>query len=331
MTNKSINKNERVTIVLPNKLGDSILSLPFMLCLRDLAAKFGPPGNVTEFFTYSPLVEVFEAVGITNVSQMNITAKMMSWLKPPDKAFFLVATSKNFGFYARSTYGLRQKNKWLVRLDHDLKCLKGEQLPVDLEQYLATECQLSRFSVRLFGVLLELGYSAEQIISTFTFSRKSLPVDYSGLTAERPVTGTYLVCCMEAACNRGRHNDQRRWVTDHYLTLANRVREQYGYGIAFVGIATDPPIPEESGFTDLRGRLSLWQLFNLMAGAAGYFGNDTGPLHMANLAGISSVGVYPAENDYAPLFSELNRAVIRPACPDDVYPAIRQMIETRSH
>jgi ADP-heptose:LPS heptosyltransferase len=134
---------------------------------------------------------------------------------------------------------------------------------------------------------------------------------------------------MEAAGGKGRRNDKRRWGADHYLTLARQIREQYGYRIAFIGIAAEPLIPPQDGYFDLRGKLSLWQLFRLMAGAAGYFGNDTGPMHMANLVGIPSVGVYPAgENDHAPLFGELNSAVMRPTSPEDVYPAVQQMILT---
>jgi hypothetical protein len=331
MKTNTFEKSERVAIVLPNKLGDAILSLPLILCLRKLTAAFGSPEDVIEVVTYSPLVEVFAAVGVTSVTQMSLAVKLRSWLEPPDKAFFLVATSKNVGFHARNTYGRYQRNKPLVHYDHDLKCLGGESLPADLDRYLTTECHLPRYTVRQFGIVLELGYSVEQVLSTFTFSRQSLPVDRSsvdrsGMAVDQTVAAPYLICCMEAAGGKGRHNDQRRWVADHYLTLASQIREQHGYRIAFVGIAADPPIPEQNGLLDLRGTLNLWQLFQLMAGAAGYFGNDTGPLHMANLVGIPSVGVYPGENDHSPLFGELNRVVMRPTCPDDLYPAVERMI-----
>lgn len=315
-----------MVIVLPNKLGDAILSLPLVICLRQLAASFGPRGAVVEVVTYAPLIEVFAAVGITSVTQMTLTARLRSWLAPPDKAFFLIATSKNFGYYARSTYGRRQRNKLLVQYDHDLKCIGGEPLPDDLTRYLTRECRLPRYAVRQFGIALELGYTVEQILSTFTFSRQNLPLDRSLLSTKPTVASPYLICCMEAAGGKGRHNDQRRWVADHYLSIARRIREQHGCSIAFIGIAADPPIPLQDGFQDLRGTLNLWQLFQLMTGAAGYFGNDTGPLHMANLAGIPSVGVYPGENDHSPLFSELNNVVMRPTSPDDVYPAVQRLM-----
>lgn len=328
MRNKEFYSSERVAVVLPNKVGDAILSLPLVLCLRRLAAVFGPPGQKVEPVTYSPLVEVFGAVGVNGVTQMGLGTKLRSWLSPPDKAFFLIATSKNFGFHARSTYGLHQRNKPLVRYDHDLKCLSGEPLPADLERYLTTECRLPPYCVQQFGVVLELGYSAEQVLSTFSFSRQSLPVDRSRLAVEQPVASPYLVCCMEAASGRGRHNEQRRWVAKHHLTLANQIRERHGYRIVFIGLAADPPIPEQDGFLDLRGRLSLWQLFQLMAGAVGYVGNDTGPLHLANLAGIPSVGIYSSEDNltHAPLFGDSNSVVMRPAGPDDVYPAAERML-----
>jgi ADP-heptose:LPS heptosyltransferase len=327
MKNRPSGKAERVAIILPNKLGDAILSLPLILCLRGLTAAFGSPGSVIEVVTYSPVVEVFAAVGVPNVTEMNLAAKLRSWLIPPDRAFFLVATSKNFGFHARCTYGRHQRNKMFVRYDHDLACLGEDSLPPELDEYLTADCRLSRYAVRQFGVVLELGYSPEQILSTFTFSRQILPVDRPRWASTQNIEAPYLICCMEAAGGKGRRNERRRWSADHYLTLARRIREEYGYRIAFIGIAADPPVPVQDGFTDLRGRLNLWQLFQLMAGAAGYFGNDTGPMHMANLVGIPSVGVYPAgENDHAPLFGELNSAVMRPANADDVYPAVQRMI-----
>lgn len=330
MKSKLSGKSGRVAIVLPNKLGDAILSLPLVLCLRQLAACFGPLGAVIEVVTYSPLIEVFAAVGITSVTQMTFSTRFKSWLAPPDKAFFLIATSKNFGYYARSMYGRRQRNKLLVQYDHDLKCIGGEPLPDDLTRHLITECHLPRYAVRQFGIALELGYTVEQIISTFAFSRQSLPVDRSQLAAEQTVKEPYLICCMEAAGGKGKHNDPRRWIAGHYLTIANRIREQYGHRIAFVGIATDPSIPAQEGFLDLRGTLSLWQLFQLMSGAAGYFGNDTGPLHVANLVGIPSVGVYISEDHHAPLFSELNSVVMCPASPNDVYPAIQRLMNSQA-
>lgn len=312
--------------MLPNRVGDAILSLPLILCLRKLAADCGPAGCRVEAVTCSPLVEIFGAVGVTDVTQMGLGAKLRSWLAPPDKAFFLIATSKNFGFHARSTYGLRQRNKLLGRYTHDLRCLKGEPLPTDLDRYLIMECRLPRYSAEQFGIALELGYTVEQVCSSFSFSRKSLPVDRSRLAVEQTVAAPYLVCCMEAAYGRGRRNDQRRWVAEHHLSVAKKLRERHGCRIAFIGLAADPPIPEQDGFLDLRGRLSLWQLFQLMAGAAGYVGNDTGPLHLANLAGIPSVGIYSSEDHHAPLFGESNTVVMRPAGPDDVYPAAERML-----
>lgn len=326
MKNRPSGKAERIAIILPNKLGDAILSLPFILCLRGVTAAFGPPGSVIEVVTYSPVVEVFAAAGVTDVTGMNLAARLRSWLTPPDKAFFLVATSNNLGFHARRTYGRHQRNK-IVRYDYDLPCLGGEPLPAELNDYLITQCHLSRYAVRQFGIVLELGYSTEQILSTFTFSRSSLPVDRPRWAAARNIVAPYLICCMEAAGGKGRRNERRRWSADHYLTLASQIREQYGYRIVFIGIAADPPVPLHDDYFDLRGKLSLWQLFQLMAGAAGYFGNDTGPMHLANLVGIPSVGVYPAgENDHDPLFGELISAVMRPSTPGDVYPSIQQMI-----
>jgi len=328
MRSNSLRNDKRIVVVLPNRVGDAILSLPLLICLKRLVTDHGPTGTVIETVTFSPLIEVFAAVGVTGVTQMGFGTRLRSWLKPPDMAFFLTATSKNFGFHARSTFGLRQRNKQLVRYDNNLPCLRGEPLPAALEQHLTTKCRLPRYCVQPFGIALALGYSVEQVLSSFSFSRQSLPLDRSPLTAEQAGAAPYLVYCMEAAYGKGRRNDVRRWVTEHHLGLARQLSERHGCRIVFIGLAADPPIPESGRFLDLRGRLSLWQLFQVMAGANGYVGNDTGPLHLANLAGIPSTGIYSSEDHHAPLFGELNTVVMRPAGPDDVLPEVQRMIHS---
>jgi len=328
MKSSTTSSSKRIAIILPNRVGDAVLSLPLLRCLRNLVNEFGPTGTVVEAVTFAPLLEVFAAVGVSGVTEMGFGAKLKSWLRPPDVAFFLIATSKNVGYHARSTYGLRQQNKQLTRYDHDLPCLRGEPLPAALEQYLTMECNLPRYSVQQFGVVLKLGYSVEQIISSFSFSRQSLALDRSRLSAERPVQAPYLVYCLEAAYGRGRRNDNRRWVAEHHLELARQLSERYDCPIVFIGLAAVPTIPVHDRFLDLRGKLSLWHLFQVMAGANGYVGNDTGPLHLANLAGIPSTGIYSSEDHHAPLFGELNTVVMRPGGPEYVYPEVQRMIHS---
>ena len=317
--------NDRIAIVLPNRVGDAILSLPLLVCLRNLIENHGPVGRSVTAYSATPLAPLFAAVGVAGVLRMGWGARFKSWLSPPDKGFFLIATSKNFGFHCRSSYGLRQRNKPLARFTHDLSSLRGEGPAPELRDFLATNCNLHDYSIAMFGVVEALGYTPAQVKQSFSFSRDSLPVDRSRFTGAPLVSAPYVLCCMEAAYGSVKNNADRRWNPEHFLLLAERLRRQH-CTVVFIGLDREPPVPQLEGFLDLRGRLSLWQLFQLMVDAAGSLGNDTGPLHLANLAGIPSVGIYARDDIRYPLFDELNTVLLRPDGPEDVYPLLCLML-----
>lgn len=317
--------DERIALILPNRVGDAILALPILLCLRDLAQVTGA-GLTVEAFTAAPVIEVFRSVGVTGVYPFDLTAKLKSWIAPPDRAFFLTASSKNFGFRSCISYGLSQKNKPLVRYTHDFPYLLGKQVDPEIIEYLSGECTLPAYAVEMFGVLELLGYGVEDIRAAFSFSRQRLMLDRTGFDAA-PVIGPYLICCMEAAYGKVRNNADRRWDTANYLKLAEWLAERYGCAVVFTGLDREPQLPENERFVDMRGQLSLFRLFQLMAGAVGYLGNDTGPLHLANLAGIPTVGVYSRDDYHAPLFGELNSVFMRPSGYEELCPALDRMLD----
>lgn len=318
-------KSERVALILPNRVGDAILALPVLLCLRDLARGAGGARTV-EAFTSAPLIDVFRSVGVEGVYPFDLPAKLKSLLDPPDRAFFLTASSKNFGFRSRTSYGLNQKNKPLVRYTHDLPFLRGIPVDPQMTAYLARECRLPAYSIEMFGIMEHLGYGVEDIRSAFSFSRDRLKIDRTSFDAAPDFAGEYLVCCMEAAYGKVRNNADRRWDTDNYLNLATWLADRHGCRVVFIGLDRQPQIPTDERFVDMRGKLNLFQLFQMMAGAVGYLGNDTGPLHLANLAGIPSVGVYSRADYHAPLFGALNRVVMNPSTPEELKPALDRML-----
>lgn len=314
-------KSERIALILPNRVGDAILALPLVLCLRDLERR-NRAGRTVEAFTSAPVIEVFRSVGVAGVYPFGSASKLKSWISPPDKAFFLTASSKNFGFRSRVSYGLNQKNKLLVRYTHDLSFLRGKPIDPQLGEYLSNECRLPAYSIEMFGIMEHLGYGVEDIRAAFSFSRERVAPDRSRFDSRPDIVPPYLVCCMEAAYGKVRNNADRRWDTDNYLSLAAWLVERYGCSVIFIGLDREPQLPESERFLDLRGKLTLFQLFQLMAGAVGYLGNDTGPLHLANLAGIPSVGVYSRADYHAPLFGDLNRVFMNPSAPEELMPAL---------
>ncbi|GFE59293.1 hypothetical protein AOG1_31730 [Geobacter sp. AOG1] len=248
----------------------------------------------------------------------------MSWVHPPDKAYFLSTTSKNIGYQAKTRYGLRLPNKKHVHYDINLPYLGmsplDSELPDDLVSFLQSNFSLPMYSIKHFGICLEFGFSVEQIINEFRFDSSSLLATNQYFTNDPLFTSEYMVFCMEAAYNKNRAA-YRRWNEENFLAFAEKLYLHYGIESIFIGLQNHPQIMQKSYFKDMRGKLTLDQIVQLLSHSRGYIGNDTGPLHLANLLRKKSIGIYASDGAiaYRPLFPELNRACLNTQTPEEIY------------
>jgi hypothetical protein len=325
---------KRIHIILPNRIGDSILTLPALLCLNQLFRKYPKESVEITVFSHFPLVGLFRALDLDlcEFELLDISRKLLSWISPPDKAFFLSTTSKNIGYRSRASYGLRLPNKKLVRYTSDLPYLDGsrlnESLPINLQNFLGTGCSLPPYSWCHFGICLELGFSSEQIINEFKFDGTNLSVDKRYFdTSPRLLTSDYVVFCMEAAYNR-RHASKRRWQVDCFFDLASKLYVDHGIESVFVGLQDQPALSEKSYMKDLRKKLTLDQIAALLHYSRGFCGNDSGLLHIANLLRKKSIGMYSrdAGTTYWPLYPSFNKVFTNAQKPDDIYPFLGHLI-----
>ena len=104
--------------------------------------------------------------------------------------------------------------------------------------------------------------------------------------------------------NTGELSRLRQWPLPHFAELAEALHAAYGCTLVFVGGKEDGKRVEEvmaklgpavkafnlSGATTLAGLLALLKRVRVLVS------NDSGPLHMAALAGIPSVGLFGAES-----------------------------------
>lgn len=330
-TSKADIMTKRIHIILPNRIGDSILSLPSLLCLKQLMRTYQPGALDVTVFTHFPLQGLFGALDLFEFRMFNVPAKLGALLNPPDEAFFLSTTSKNIGYRAKTRYGLRLSNKKLVRYDVDLPFLEAyrlESLPAELLTFLKDTCALPPYAIRRFGILLEMGFTVEQIMHTFVFDHASLTVSGNYFDVERFVASEYVVFCMEAAYNRV-HAEDRRWNTDDFLALAEKLHKDHGIKSVFIGLQDRPVIEGRAYMMDLRNKLTLDQIARVLYYSRGYIGNDTGPLHLANLLRKKSIGFYTSEAaiNYRPLFPEYNRAYLNMQKYEEVCPHLGEFLE----
>jgi ADP-heptose:LPS heptosyltransferase len=313
--------------MLPNRIGDSILTLPALLCLKQLVDTHKQDPVEITVFSHVPLSRLFLTLDLFEFRNFDFMAKLASWFNQPDKAYFLSTTSKNIGYRAKVSHGLRLPNKKHVRYDVNLPYLgispSESELPSSLCHFLQSNCSLPPFAIKQFGICLQFGFSAERIINEFRYDSSCLRVGRQYFSQEPMFTSQYVVICMEAAYNKNRAA-YRRWDVENFLVLAEKLYLDHGIESVFVGLQTDPQIEKKSYFKDVRGKLSLDQIVQVLHHSRGYIGNDTGPLHLANLLRKKSIGIYATEGytSYRPLFPEFTKAFMNTQTPEEIYSAL---------
>jgi hypothetical protein len=217
------------------------------------------------------------------VSRISLSAKISSWLAPADKAFYLSTTTKNLGYHSKTSYGLRMSNKKRIRYSINLSYMSypnpATVLPGELVEFLRSGFGLSGYSIKHFGICLEMGYTVEQIRQTFRFDPGYLTFRDDYFDWKPDMMLKYLVFCMEAGARSKKSNADRRWEPGYFLDIAETAYRKHGVHAVFIGVTNFPELPDKPYFFDFRQKLNLKRTAMLLHNSEGYVGNDTGPLH----------------------------------------------------
>ena len=125
-----------------------------------------------------------------------------------------------------------------------------------------------------------------------------------------------------AVVHVGATYNTKRWPADYFLELGHFLRKNCMIEpIIVVGPGQEKLLDGFTGFT-CRKRLTLNQLKNLLAGAALFVGNDSGPAHMAAALGIPAVVIFGSSNSSVWRPWKVNHEVIEThwdckPCPGD--------------
>ncbi len=326
--------SKSIYFVLPNRIGDAILSLPAILCFKQLndLADLQVKREIT-IFPPDNLFEIIWSLKICKTLNLEEIIKVHSWFKPLEEVFALDTSSRSFGIRAKQIHGEKIKQKWSTQFyTKDLKYLDlahtTELLDTELINFLTQEKKLSLASIRYFGCILDLGYKVEQIKEVFAFDLNSLSFPIDGFNGWEPnlAKNNYVVFCMEAAYGR-KQEAKRRWNEENYFKLAEYIYEKHGLLSIFIGLDKKPLIPNSAKYIiDQRNKLTTVQLAQLMLYSKGYIGNDTGPLHLANLLKKPSVCIYlsTSPNNYGPIFPQLNFPIIQPENIEQTFETIEK-------
>jgi|688.fasta_scaffold06590_16 hypothetical protein len=325
-------RSEKLEILLPNRIGDAIMSLPAILCLKQLTEKYDQ--NKFQISLYPPtrLFEIVWSLDLFETKKLDEIQIFKSWINPSDRTIVLDSSSRHIGIRTKKSYGEIIPTKWSARFSVDLPYLDLDKteakLPKELINFLGNEYKLSLAIIRYFGLCLEMGFTTAQIIETFRLQKDFLEVMKRGLDDDAPVKwlpweptlakGSYLIFCMEAAYGTKRE-EKRRWQENNFIDLADKIYEEYKLLSVFIGTDKEVKLPKKEYLVDMRQRLSLFQVAQLMEFSKAYIGNDTGPLHLANLIQIPSLCIYLSTEPqtYGPIFADLNFPLINPKSLDE--------------
>lgn len=295
-----------------------------LLCLKQLNEKFRD-NNKIRLIAKPFLQKVHSSLGLFECKSLTIGQRVISHLVTPDIAFFTETINTNWGYKAKTTYGLTNPSKKIIQYDKEMPFMNikkfNDILPSELINFLQEKYNLSQYSITLFGILLELGYTTEQIIETFDLKPEYLALNNFKGFYHPIMNEKYVVFCMEAAYGK-KGDANRRWDENFYVEIAERCFNDYNLKSVFVGIDKNFKLPDKPNYIDLRKQLDLFHLAQVLKHAVFYIGNDTAPLHIANIMQTPSVATYFMKHsllEFSPLFLKLNNPVYCPEKVEDVY------------
>ncbi|QEC76389.1 glycosyltransferase family 9 protein [Mucilaginibacter ginsenosidivorax] len=281
-------KIQHILISRTDAIGDVVLTLPMAAYIKELL-----PGVVVSFLgrTYTqPVINTCAAVDIfINYDEIKklSQAEQVSYLK--DKkidAIIHVFPNKHVAQIARAA-GIKLRIGTTNRVFHWFTCNKLVKLSrkkSDLH-----EAQLNLILLKPLG--LAAVPSLQDIIEHIGFESRALfPPELAGkLSGDK----------FNLIIHPKSHGSGMEWGLDNYGKLIDKLPSDI-FNIIITGsdkekilladwIATLP-----ATVVDMTGKMSLPQLISLISQADGLIASGTGPLHIAAMAGINTLGLFPS-------------------------------------
>ena len=117
---------------------------------------------------------------------------------------------------------------------------------------------------------------------------KNLPAKNTGTESKR------IVLACGGARNLLRNDDLRRWPLGHYASLGKMITGK-GWELTLTGSPGDAWVKEAFAgveYTDFIGKQNLCEFIEFLSGADLLITHDSGPLHLADLAGCPVLGLF---------------------------------------
>jgi heptosyltransferase-2 len=261
-------------------IGDVVMALPMVTALREMA----PECRITWLAgqTSAPLLSHVAAVDdraiLAGSTARKAAAVAAAWRMLAGRSFDLVLIAHSDARYQRLAQTVRSpERRWLGRRSPRPGLLPGRNHTAEYVRLVTGNDTLRTTLPAPPTVDPPLPDALARELATFN-----------------PGAAALFVLAPGGARNPGRTDNLRRWPADRYVELARRLHAG-GHAVVLVGDAGDAWVRTVFASTpvlDLIGRTDLPALVALFRRCALVVAHDSGPLHLARLAGAPTVGLF---------------------------------------
>ena len=321
-TKSTFERTQKLYIVLPHRIGDAILTVPVLVCFKDI---FKNEYDVT-LVVSNYMFDFFKKLNLFKVERFSLYSKIKTFFIRPDKIFFYLVSSKSIGYFSKYSYG-QNNHKNYLKYSKSIPYLVDtccDRFPyTDFYKKLKNEFLFSNVIINNFALCFELGATKDEIYDAI---RKN----YTYI--DRNQNGNYIVCCLDAGYNKLRCS-HRAYDIKRFINIAEDNYRTLGYKTVFIGLDKKSIIPAAEYLIDKRGNISITEMADIIKKSVCYIGNDTGPLHLANFMNKLTFGIYleATPDEYGPIYTANNKAYYRPenfnALKENILSTLRELKE----
>ncbi|MFA6185685.1 MAG: glycosyltransferase family 9 protein [Phycisphaerae bacterium] len=289
---------KKILIIKPSAMGDIVLALPAVCCLK----KSFPDAQIHWFVRpeFAPVIEGHKCVDRIVPFERR---KLGKWWYQPEAFGELVRLVK----YLRNekydiVFDLQGRFRsvifaWFSGCKKRFGPAKTQELTKPF--YTNTVVQSAQ-SVHLVDYFIDIVCAAGAKRTDVEFRLK--PSVKAAEELKKKISPMGVVWNNYAVFVPGATVDAKRWPIENFAVLADKIYEKYGCGIVVCGAESENPIGEklkelaDIPVTNFAGNTSIPQLIALLAGAKFVVSNDTGPAHIASALGVPMALIFGYTN-----------------------------------
>jgi heptosyltransferase-1 len=306
MKAKSLSKNnlywcggiKKILIIKPSAMGDIVMALPAVCCLKD---NF-PDAQIHWFVRpeFAPLIEGHQCIDKLVIFQRRKLGKWWYKLSAFAELVRLVKQLRKEKYDIVFDFQGRFRSAIFTRLGGCKKRFGPAKTQEFTNPFYTDRIAVSQQSVNLVDYFIDMACSAGAKKTNVRFAlqpRKQAVDELEKILSDNQINkDNYAVFVPGATV------EAKRWPVENFAGLANKVSEKYQCGIVVAAVESEKAIAEKLKslasvpVVNLAGGTNIPQLVALLAQAKFVVSNDTGPAHIAAALGVPIALVFGLTN-----------------------------------